>query len=205
MKMIPWELYEREVEKLKMPSSEIRKILDEHVRWARKEEGGRRADFKGAYLVGANFEGEYLEGANFEEAILMRANFEGASLKGANLRGADLGGANLRRAILNEADLSGANLSRADLRSAHMREADFKGADLDFSALPFHYGSFSAYFDDKQIIQIAYHMVRAGLNSINTSDETKAELTKLIDFANKSHLADDGDKIVYENSKLIIV
>jgi hypothetical protein len=44
-----------------------------------------------------------------------------------------------------------------------------------------------ANFDDKQLIQIAYHLVKAGLNSTNASEETKADLENLIDFANKFH------------------
>ncbi len=95
----------------------------------------------------------------------------------ANLSGADLSGANLSGADLSGADLSGANLSGADL----------SGADLDYSALPLWCGSLSARFDDKQLVQIAYHLVQAGLNSPNASEETKAELEKIIDFANKFH------------------
>ena len=95
-----------------------------------------------------------------------------ANLRGANLRGADL----------HEADLRGANLGGANLR-----EADLRGADIDFSCLPLWCGSLSAHFDDRQLRQIAYHLVKAGLQSKNASPETKAELVKLIDFANGFH------------------
>ena len=97
-----------------------------------------------------------------------------ADLRGADLREADLSGADLR-----EADLSWADLSRADLREA----------DLDYSGLPLWCGSLSAHFDDKQLKQIAYHLVKAGLQSKNASDETQAELRKLIQFANGFHRA----------------
>ena len=97
---------------------------------------------------------------------------------------ADLRGANLREADLREANLSGANLSGADLR-----EADLRWADLDYSGLPLWCGSLSAHFDDKQLKQIAYHLVKAGLQSKNASDETQAELRKLIQFANGFHRA----------------
>ena len=100
--------------------------------------------------------------------------------KRANLSGADLCGANLRRADLRRADLRGADLSRADLN----------GADLDYSGLPLWCGSLSAHFDDKQLRQIAYHLVKAGLQSKNASDETQAELRKLIQFANGFHRAE---------------
>ena len=100
--------------------------------------------------------------------------------KRANLSGANLSEADLREADLSEADLSGADLS----------EADLSGADLDYSGLPLWCGSLSAHFDDKQLKQIAYHLVKAGLQSKNASDETQAELRKLIQFANGFHRAE---------------
>ena len=113
----------------------------------------------------------------------------------ADLRNADLSGADLRGANLRGADLRGANLRGADLRDADLRDANLSGADLDYSALPLWCGSLTAQFDDRQLIQIAYHLVRAGLNSNNASDEIKAELAKLIDFANKFHRVNECGKI----------
>lgn len=109
---------------------------------------------------------------------------------------ADLRGAYLRDADLRDADLRCADLRYADLRCADLRGAYLRGADLDFSCLPLWCGSLSAHFDDKQLIQIAYHLVKAGLNSKNASDETKEELSKLIDFANKFHRVNECGKIV---------
>ena len=100
---------------------------------------------------------------------------ERANLSGANLSGANLSGANLSWANLSCADLSWANLS---------------WANLDYSVLPLWCGSLKANFDDRQLAQIAYHLVKAGLNSDKASKETKAELEKLIDFANKFHRVD---------------
>ena len=119
---------------------------------------------------------------------------EKADLSGANLRYADLHGADLRGADLSNADLYGANiinadLSNANLRYADLREADLRGADLDYSCLPLSCGSLQAHFDDRQLKQIAYHLVKAGLHSQNASEETKRELEKLIDFANGFHRA----------------
>ena len=114
-----------------------------------------------------------------------RADLYGANLRGANLHEADLYGANLYGANLREADLYGANL-----RGANLHEAD-----LDFSCLPLWCGSLSAQFDDRQLKQIAYHLVKAGLQSKNASDETKAELSKLIDFANGFHRVEECGKI----------
>ena len=87
------------------------------------------------------------------------------------------------------ADLSGADLSRADLSRANLSGADLRRADLDYSGLPLWCGSLSAHFDDKQLKQIAYHLVKAGLQSKNASDEAQAELRKLIQFANGFHRA----------------
>ena len=53
--------------------------------------------------------------------------------------------------------------------------------------MPLWCGSLEAHFDDKQLVQIAYHLVKAGLQSKNASEETKNQLAKLIDFANKFH------------------
>lgn len=74
---------------------------------------------------------------------------------------------------------------------AHLHGADLHDADLDYSCLPLWCGSLSANFDDAQLKQIAYHLVRAGLQSTNASDETKEELSKLIGFANGFHRADE--------------
>ena len=141
---------------------ELEVFLRKHKLWLANEEGGERANLERADLKGAD-----LEGANLERADLKGANLERADLKGANLKGADLEG--------------------ADLEGADLKGADLKGANLDYSCLPLWCGSLKANFDDRQLIQIAYHLVKAGLNSDNASDETKAELEKLIDFANKFH------------------
>ena len=68
-----------------MTSEEIKKVLDLHKKWLNDEEGGKRANLRGADLSGANL--------------------RWADLREANLRGADLSGANLLEADLREADL----------------------------------------------------------------------------------------------------
>ena len=98
--------------------------------------------------------------------------------------------ANLRRADLSDADLSDADLSDAHLGGADLSDADLRGAYLDYSCLPFWRGSLSANFDDRQLKQIAYHLVKAGLQSKNASNETKTELRKLIPFANGFYRAE---------------
>ena len=98
-----------------------------------------------------------------------------------------------KQANLSEANLRGANLSGANLRGANLSEAN-----LDYSCLPLWCGSLSAHFDDRQLTQIAYHLVKAGLNSKNASEETKAELEKLIDLANNFHRVEECGKIKKE-------
>ena len=99
------------------------------------------------------------------------------------------------RANLCGANLSDANLCDADLSGANLRGANLRGANLDYSCLPLWCGSLSTNFDDRQIIQFVYHIVKSGLNSTNTSDEIKSELAKLIDLANKFHRVDECGKI----------
>ena len=118
---------------------------------------------------------------------------EYASLSHEDLRGASLRYANLSHADLSRADLRGANLTGADLTGANLRYAD-----LDYSCLPLWCGSLEAHFDDKQLIQIAYHLIKAGLQSKNASEETKKELSKLIDFANKFHRVNECGEIKKE-------
>lgn len=90
----------------------------------------------------------------------------------------------------NEPDGVRANLTDADLAHANLTYAN-----LDFSSLPLWCGSLKAHFDDKQLIQIAYHLVKAGLQSNNASENTKTELSKLIDFANKFHRVEECGEI----------
>lgn len=149
----------------------LKEILEKHRLWLLGDINGVRADLS--------------------RADLSRADLSGAILRGANLSGANLSGANLRRADLRRANLSEANLREANLRRANLSEADLSGADLDYSCLPLWCGSLNAHFDDRQLKQLAYHLVRAGLQSKNASDETKAELVKLIDFANGFHRVDE--------------
>ena len=98
----------------------LNEILEKHLKWLNYENGGERADLRGADLRGANLSGANLSGAN-----LYRADLRGANLYIANLYRADLRGANLCRA-----DLSGANLYRANLRGANL-----SGAKIELTLL----------------------------------------------------------------------
>ena len=63
-----------------MKRDELNTILDKHTKWLRGEDGGARADLRGADL----------RGADLHYAILRDANLCGANLNGANLHGANL-------------------------------------------------------------------------------------------------------------------
>ena len=139
----------------------LNEIIEKHKKWLAREDDGKRADLSGA------------------------------NLRGANLREADLREADLREADLSGANLSGANLREADLSGANLREADLSGANLDFSCLPLWCGSLSAHFDDRQLVQIAYHLCKAGLQSKNASAETKQELRKIVGLVNQFHRVEE--------------
>jgi uncharacterized protein YjbI with pentapeptide repeats len=100
-----------------MKQEELNKVLELHRKWLYGEDGGVRADLRGANLSGADLReadlsGAYLRGANLREANLYGANLLKANLSGVNLCGADL----------READLSGAYLRGANLREANLRD-----------------------------------------------------------------------------------
>lgn len=209
----------------KITREELDKILRKHKLWLENKKGGERADLSGLDLSYVNLSGVNLSYANLSKTDLSEANFTGATLWRAdlscanlsltNLRGADLSfanlslanlsgadlseaklsGANLLEANLVEANLSKSNLNSANLLNAELALANLQGADLDFSALPLWCGSLGANFDDRQLVQFAYHLVKAGLRSNNASEETKVELAKLIDFANKFHRVVECGKI----------
>ena len=158
-----------------MTQKELNKILILHKKWLENDPDGIRA--------------------NLTDADLTRANLTDANLTDADLTRADLTRANLARANLTRADLTRADLTDANLTRADLTYADLTYADLDFSSLPLWCGSLKADFDDKQLIQIAYHLVKAGLQSDNASKGTKKELNKLVDFANKFHRVLECGKI----------
>ena len=138
---------------------------------------------------------EWINGDGGEYASLSHEDLRGASLRGTDLSHADLSHADLSHADLSYANLSHANLRFTDLRGTDLSHADLSHADLDYSCLPLWCGSLEAHFDDRQLVQIAYHLVKSGLQSKNASEETKKELSKLIDFANKFHRVDECGEI----------
>ena len=126
----------------------------------------------------------------------MRAKLQGANLQYANLQYANLRGADLHGADLFGAELQGANLFGVNLFYADLGYANLKGANIDYSCLPLWCGSLNANFDSRQLKQIAYHLVKAGLHSTNATNEDRRELSKLIDYANGFHRTQECGFIV---------
>lgn len=174
-----------------MNTKELQVILEKHKKWLSDEAGGESADLR------ANLEDAYLRGANLEDANLVRANLKVAYLKDANLEDANLNGANLVRANLNGADLKRADLRDVDLKGAYLRGADLKGANLDYSCLPLWCGSLKAHFDNRQVIQILYHLLSVVTYSKNVSEEIRKTLLtpELCELANKFHRVIECGKI----------
>ena len=162
-----------------MNKKELDCVISKHKEWINGD-GGEYASLSHEDLRGAS---------------LRYANLSHAYLRGADLSDTDLSGANLSDASLRDADLTGANLRDADLTGADLTGANLRDTNLDYSCLPLWCGSLEAHFDDKQLVQIAYHLVKAGLQSKNASEETKNQLAKLIDFANKFHRVDECGEI----------
>ena len=156
-----------------MNKKELDKILDNHKLWL-------------------STNGEQGERANLRSADLSSANLRSANLRYANLRSADLSSANLR-----SADLSSADLRYADLSSADLRYADLRYANLDFSAFPLWCGGLDVNIDDKQAVQLLYHLVRNVQYSKNTSEEMKklCKLKEIVKKANEFHRVGECGRI----------
>ena len=94
-------------------NKELNEILEKHEKWLNDEEGGERADLRGADLSYVN-----LYGADLREADLADANLSCADLSEADLKSADLRFADLQCADLRFANLQGTKLSHANLKDA---------------------------------------------------------------------------------------
>lgn len=123
-----------------MTKDELKQILDKHIKWLRKNNGGKKANLYNVNLRGADLQGVHLQyanlyGANLRDVILRNAHLCNADLRGVNLRDANLQGAdlqciNLRSANLCDANLRDVNLRGANLCGANLQDTDMWGADL---------------------------------------------------------------------------
>ena len=78
-----------------------------------------------------------------------------------------------------------------------MSDADLMSANLDFSAFPLWCGGLDVHIDDKQAIQLLYHLVRNVKYSKNTSGELKklCKLKSIVKKANEFHRVGECGKI----------
>ena len=185
----------------KLTEKQIKEDLRLYRLWLERDPEGKRidwgganlkganlwgADLKGANLEGANLWGADLKGANLEGANLWGANLEGANLRGAdlwgaNMKGANLKGANLKGACLKGAFLEGANLEEANLDGANMRGANLRGANLDFASWPLYCGGTRAKLDAHLSLQLIYHT----FNQDHQDPEIRAALEPLRPLAQR--------------------
>ena len=154
-----------------MDKVHLDETLRKHSRWLSKEDGGERADLRGADL-------------------------KGADLKGANLGGADLMGADLREANLGGANLNGVALKGANLKGADLRGADLRGACLDYSCWPLWCGSAKSSIKvcNKIKAQLIYHAF------IVTSDAGMRPTKEQLEFIEKNfHRYSEVEKLGVSN------
>ena len=148
---------------MEITQEKLKEIIVSHGKWLRDEEGGERADLKGAYLEGADLRGAYFRGVNLKGANLKGVDLRGTDLRRADLRGADLEYANLESADLRYANLKGANLKGVDLRDVDLREADLKGAYLEDTYLG------GAYLKGADLNKTYYQITRIGSRNATTT------------------------------------
>ena len=180
----------------------MHEVLAKHKKWIADEEGGQRADLRGADLQHADLRGAdlqhadlrgaYLQGADLRGADLKGADLQDADLRGAYLQDADLRGAYLREAYLQDADLrdadlKGADLQDADLRGAYLKGADLRGADLDFSCWPLWCGSRGVIVDLRIVYQLLAHVACLDCDELEFAEIKSA----IMPWAVKSHRAMD--------------
>ena len=171
-----------------MNNEELKEILEDHSKYLIGDPDGERANLRGAVLCDAD-----LRDVDLRDAYLRDANLSDANLFDANLRNV-----NLRDVNLHGADLYCANLCGADLFGA-----DLFGANIDFSCLPLCCGSLHVHFDNRQMIQILYHLLSVVSYSKYTSEEMKKALLtpELCDIANKFHRVNECGKILPKEHK----
>ena len=172
---------------------ELNDILKQHDLWL-KNDGGVRADLKGADLSEAD-----LRGANLRGADLIGVELIGANLRGANLRGADLIGADLKWA-----NLIGADLSEADLKWANLRGADLRGAKINWPIACPEKGSFIGF--KKTRTEIGNYIVELEIQADSercsaTSRKCRCSKAKVVSITNLDGSQADIKEVVSSYDK----
>ena len=75
---------------------------------------------------------------------------------------------------------------------ANLREAELLGANIDYSCWPLWCGGLDVHIDDRQAMQLLYHLARNVLFSKNTSKGLKRlfGMKSLVKWANKFYRAE---------------
>lgn len=113
-----------------MTQEQLNEILESHKKWLNNEDGGAKANLRGADLRGANLIYANLRGANLGDADLSYTDLSYTNLRYANLEGANLRGANLYNTNLRYATLRGATLIYANLGNATGNNQEVKSLQL---------------------------------------------------------------------------
>lgn len=160
-----------------MKRKEFDEMMRLHEMWLNGEEGGKRANMKGADLRTVNMNRADMRGVNMQRANMLHADMQYANMQCANMQHADM--------------------RSADMRSAEMQRTDMQGADLDYSAWPLCCGSLKAYVDDRIAIQLLYHTLSVVQYSPYVSEDVKRTLLTrdVVDEANRFHRVDECGKL----------
>ena len=86
---------------------------------------------------------------------------------------------------------------KANLRGANLRGANLLGANLDYSCWPLWCRSLGVHIDDRQAVQLMYHLISNVAYSKNTSDEVKSTLLTedIVKLANQFHHVEECGRI----------
>lgn len=174
-------------------------------------------------LSGCNFERTYTEDCSFKSAELKKTKWTYARMDCNNFTDAEFTQAimvrmnayhcEFVRCHFASTDFSHSRLEQNNFEEAwfphsifcgtYLNYSGFNGAEFAHSAWPLFCGSLEARIDDNTAKQLAYHLLSAGLKSPFTSKETKAELSKLVDFANGFNrvMTYDVPKLEVKNEK----
>ena len=161
-----------------MDKGNLEQVLRNHELWLNNE-GGERADLRGANLIGAN-------------------------LRGADLRGADLSDANLRGADLSDANLIGANLIGANLRGA-----DLRGAQANHGTSFFHLqcpeeGSFIGWKKCRNGVIVKLLILEDALRSSATSRKCRASKVQVLEiFGSDIGISSHDNNFQYRKDEII--
>jgi len=118
----------------------LSKILQDHAKWLKNKQDGKRANLCKANLSGfdlreANLSGALIFEANLTNSDLSYADLSKANLNKANLTEASLGKTNLSEAILIGANLTEASMIRTNLQKANLLLANLKDAKIFWADL----------------------------------------------------------------------